>query len=334
MTLTKLKWFLTLGVLIVNCSSCHKTVVPPSQVEPTLSDWSILLGDGTKTENLTGFNKDGYFYSALDNNEAWIVFKTPNAGTTSRTSSNTRTELGELDKWHPMDFAELKTNVKVKHTSVTGDCRVPASFSVVIGQIHSIDGHENEPLKIFYKKFPGHQLGSVFWNYEINTLGSNEGRWDFSTAVWGYDMSVVGNEAEVPPKEPISGIALGETFTYSITVENGVMTLVFNAEHLPTRVFTKSLISSSFTDSSTVPNQVKQLYEPLRPVRLERKSAYSGEAQIFKLGAYNQSNGKSPESNSVWHTNAHTKNGDISKQYQSGNYAEIWFRDISLKHSK
>ena len=38
--------------------------------------------------------------------------------------------------------------------SVSGDARVAASHSVVVGQIHSADGHENEPLKnILLKNF-------------------------------------------------------------------------------------------------------------------------------------------------------------------------------------
>ena len=38
----------------------------------------------------------------------------------------------------------------------------PQVTSVVVGQIHSADGHENEPFKLYYKKFPGHTKGSVF----------------------------------------------------------------------------------------------------------------------------------------------------------------------------
>ena len=80
------------------------------------------------------------------------------------------------------------------HVSTAGDGRVAASYSTVVGQIHSGEGHENEPCKIFYKKFPGQEKGSVFWNYEINTAGDdNTGRWDYSYPVWGYDMSVVGS---------------------------------------------------------------------------------------------------------------------------------------------
>ena len=109
----------------------------------------------------------------------WVVYKTPNSGITSRTSSNTRTELGEKKHWIPEEGGKLTGTLKVQHVSTTGDATAASSFSVVIGQIHSDEGHENEPLKIYYKKFPGHTKGSVFWNYEINTKGDNIGRFDY-----------------------------------------------------------------------------------------------------------------------------------------------------------
>ena len=46
---------------------------------------------------------------------------------------------------------------------------------------------------------------------EINTAGDdNSGRWDYSTAVWGHDFSVVGTEENTYPEEPEDGIELGE----------------------------------------------------------------------------------------------------------------------------
>ena len=94
-----------------------------------------------------------------------------------------------------MTPAKLTATLKVMNVATTGDARVASTHSCVVGQIHSADGHENEPFKLFYKKFPGHTKGSVFWNYEINTAGDdNNGRWDYSRAIWGHDFSVVGTE--------------------------------------------------------------------------------------------------------------------------------------------
>ena len=186
------------------------TVKYPSDVIPFMDKWKILLGDGTYKDTLKNYEKKGFFYVENDGKADWVVYKTPNSGITSRTSSNTRTELGEKAQWIPETGGKLTGTLKVQHVSTTGDATKASSYSVVIGQIHSDEGHKNEPLKIFYKKFPGHTKGSVFWNYEINTKGDNSGRWDYSTAVWGYDFSEVGTSPTNYPKEPENGIALGE----------------------------------------------------------------------------------------------------------------------------
>lgn len=202
--------------------------------------------------------------------------------------------------------------------SNTGDATVSSSFSTVVGQIHSDEGHENEPLKIFYKKFPGHEKGSVFWNYEINTAGSNEGRWDFSTAVWGYDFSDVGASATEYPEEPQDGVALGEEFSYEVNVFEGMMYLTFTAEGHETKKFVKNLLKSDFATKADVPDQILATYYKRGRDGVERDTAYAGEIQYFKQGCYNQANGKS--------TKSETYGGDIAKQYANGSYAEVWFR--------
>ena len=137
------------------------TVKYPSDVIPFMDKWRILLGDGTRSDSLAGFQKDNFFYVENENGTDWVVYKTPNAGITSRTSSNTRTELGEIKHWIPEEGGKLTATLKVQHVSTTGDASAASSYSVVIGQIHSDEGHENEPLKIYYKKFPGHTNISV-----------------------------------------------------------------------------------------------------------------------------------------------------------------------------
>ncbi len=230
-----------------------------------------------------------------------------------------------------MTDAQLNATVKVMNVSTTGDARVPATYSVVIGQIHSADGHENEPFKLFYKKFPGHTKGSVFWNYEINTAGEdNSGRWDFSTAVWGYDMSVVGASAEEAPAEPSDGIELGEEFSYEINVYEGIMYLTFTSDKHETKTFTKNLIASEYVNKSDLPVQVQELFVPIGRDGTERPTAYKGELGYFKQGIYNQTNGKSRETNEVWSTDSETYGGNIQKQYENGSYAEVWFREATV----
>lgn len=294
----------------------------PSDVIPFMDKWKILLGDGTRSDSLVNFRKDEFFYVETDEDVDWVVYKTPNSGITSRTSSNTRTELGEKKRWIPEEGGRLTGVLKVQHVSTTGDARVSSSYSVVVGQIHSDEGHENEPLKIFYKKFPGHAKGSVFWNYEINTKGDNSGRWDYSTAVWGHDFSVVGTEPNTFPDEPKDGIALGEEFSYEVNVYKGTMYLTFTSEGHETIRFAKNLLKSDFAKKSDIPQQVLMRYKSKGRDGIERENAYAGENQFFKQGAYNQANGKS--------TKSETYGGDIAKQYVNGSYAEVWFRESTI----
>lgn len=312
----------------------QKTVYA-SDIIPFFDYWNLILGDGSNAGVANNFENKDFFFTANDEHGDWVVFKAPNGGDTHGTSNNTRTELAQLKKWYPKTANDkLTATLKVMNVSATGDSRVAASHSVVVGQIHSADKHENEPLKIFYKKFPGHTKGAVFWHYEINTEGDdNSGRWDFSTAVWGYDFSLVGVDANTSPEEPVDGIALGEEFSYEIVVKDAIMTLKFTSEGHETKTFTKNLIESEYTTTADIPEQTQKLFVPIGQDGLERKEAYSGEGLFFKLGAYNQTNGKSPEINKNWCSGAETHGGDINKQYGDGNYAEVWFKKGNISVS-
>ena len=63
---------------------------------------------------------------------------------------------------------------------------------------------------------------------------------------------------------------------------------------------------------------------------MERENAYADEGLFFKLVSYNQTNGKSPIENKNWSSGAETHGGDIQKQYETGNYAEVWFKEASI----
>ena len=306
-----------------------------SDVIPFFDHWKLILGDGSNVGIANNFENKDFFYKISDDQGDWVVFKAPNAGSTHGTSNNTRTELAQTKKWYPKTANDkLTATLKVMNVSSTGDARVAASHSVVVGQIHSADKHENEPLKIFYKKFPGHTKGSVFWHYEINTAGDdNSGRWDFSTAVWGHDFSVVGDTESSYPEEPRDGIELGEEFSYEVEVKDGMMHLTFISKGHETKTFTKNLIESEYATKENIPEQTQHLFVPIGQDGVERENAYAGEGCFFKLGAYNQTNGKSPEENKNWCSGAETHGGDVKKQYADGNYAEVWFKSASISIS-
>ena len=310
-------------------------IINANNVIPFFQHWNLILGDGTNVGQATDFENKDFFYATSENNVDWVVFKTPNAGNTHGTSNNTRTELAQLKKWMPTTDAKMNATLKVTNVSTTGDARVAATYSVVVGQIHSADGHENEPLKIYYKKFPGHTKGSVFWNYEINTAGDdNSGRWDFSTPVWGYDFSVVGTGENTYPAEPKEGIAIGEEFSYEVEVKDGMMSLKFTSDGHETKTFTKNLINSEYTKRSDIPNQVENLFVPIGQDGVEQEKAYADQGLFFKLGSYNQTNGKDPKVNKVWCSGAETHGGDVTKQYADGNYAEVWFKSANIEISE
>jgi len=325
---------LTSVFFLQGCTGTNQSTLKPNDVIPIFQHWNLILGDGSNVGPAINYENKDFFYTTKEGEENWVVFKTPNAGNTHGTSNNTRTELAQLKKWSPMSDAKLEATLKVKNVAVTGDARVAATYSVVVGQIHSADGHENEPLKIYYKKFPGHTKGSVFWNYEINTAGEdNSKRWDYSYPIWGYDFAVVGSDEDTYPEEPEDGIALGEEFSYAVEVKEGMMYLSFSSEGHETKTFTKNLIDSEFKTAANIPAQVKELFFPIGQDGVEQEKAYADQGLFFKLGSYNQTNGKSPQVNRVWCSGAETHGGDLKKQYADGNYAEVWFKSVNIEIS-
>ncbi|MDB4642886.1 polysaccharide lyase family 7 protein [Flavobacteriaceae bacterium] len=332
-------FIITIPILTFSCSDIPKKTTKTtkanaslaSDIIPFFDHWNLILGDGSNVGIANNFENKDFLYTANDGKTDWVVFKAPNGGDTHGTSNNTRTELAQLKKWSALTDAKLTATLKVMNVSATGDARVAASHSVVVGQIHSADGHENEPLKIFYKKFPGHEKGSVFWHYEINTAGEdNAGRWDYSTSVWGHDFSVVGSQEDTFPDEPVDGIELGEEFSYDIEVKEGVMTLKFSSPNHKTKSFSKNLIQSEYATKNDIPLQTQKLFVPIGQDGVERENAYADEGLFFKLGSYNQTNGKSPEINKNWCSGAETHGGNIKKQYEDGNYAEVWFKTANI----
>ena len=72
------------------------------------------------------------------------------------------------------------------------------------------------------------------------------------------------------------------------------------------------------------------MFAPMGQDGTEKPTAYAGEVNYFKQGAYNQTNGKDPKKNIVWATGAEVYNGDIEKQYANGSYAEVWIKDATV----
>ena len=107
-------------------------IINVNNVIPFFQHWNLILGDGSNIGQATDFENKDFFYATNENNEDWVVFKTPNAGNTHGTSNNTRTELAQLKKWMPMTDAKMNATLKVTNVSTTGDARVAATYSVVV----------------------------------------------------------------------------------------------------------------------------------------------------------------------------------------------------------
>ena len=78
------------------------------------------------------------------------------------------------------------------------------------------------------------------------------------------------------------------------------MNLKFTSEGHETKTFTKNLIVLEYTTTADIPGQTQNLFVPIGQDGVERENGYADEGLFFKLGCYNQTNGKSPDVNKIW----------------------------------
>lgn len=200
-----------------------------------LLDWYLTLPVDTNKDKKAdiipeqflhkGFTLSPLFYTADDGG---MVFLSPNYGaTTSKNTKYVRTELREMlrrgdnrvkvqgvnkNNWvfGSMHFSgqkkaggvdgSLEATVAVNRVSTTGDIKKVGR--VIIGQIHAI---KDEPIRLYYRKLPQNDLGTLYFAHEIN--GADD--------VW---YNIIGSRSHTA-KAPENGIPLGEKFSYKITVE-------------------------------------------------------------------------------------------------------------------
>jgi len=296
-----------------------------------LSSWKLTLpeldpGRGkareVKEEMLNGTNgakayvHERWFF--VDEESKAIVFKTPNHLATTKNSKNTRSELREMvragdtnidtkspgNNWvistHPQaaDYGaiggKLSAKLAVDWVSTSGDENKFSAHSVVVGQIHG--SGKTEPLKIFYRKLPGHKLGSLFWNYEIRPENQDD-RTDVPNDVWGSHL-LKGADAE-----PKDGIALGEEFSYVVDVAGTVMTLTFTKK------------------DGTEKKAVHDLSKGHASHSIDR--GYSDDWMYFKAGAYNQCN---LGTEGIWGSSCDNR-GE-----KEGDYTQVRFFALDVSH--
>ena len=252
-----------------------------------------------------------WFYT---NSEGAVVFAAPNTGPTTPNSKNTRSELrAMLDVENAYTYSapltnfavashknasafgsiggELTSALTVDAVSTSGKDSKRGAHAVVIGQIH---GSKNEPLKIFYRKMPNHEHGSVFWTYETNPANKKD-RTDIPHNVFGQDGLT---KADADPKD---GILLGELIEYNVNVVGNVMNLTF----------TRNIGESN-------EKEVKFAVDLSKPYpgheALDR--GYGQDWMYFKAGAYNQCNQGS--------------SGCMNRGGDAGDYTQVTFYKLEL----
>ena len=174
--------------------------------------------DEIKVGSIHKYSHPDFFYLDQD---GYLVFAAPNKAITTANSTNTRSELRQMFRGKntkigthdPLNnfalkahrgaknFADvggqLEATLKVLHVAEHAKhVNKKPAYSVVVGQIHADKddgvikkgkgfGWGNEPIKIYYKKWPDHDTGSVFWTYERNLERTNPDRTDIAYPVWG-----------------------------------------------------------------------------------------------------------------------------------------------------
>ncbi len=292
---------------------------------------------------IQNFTYPPFFFLSKDGG---MVFASPNKASTTSGSTNTRSELRQMVRAGkkkiktkaPKNNFALKANKRAKKFGSIGG-RLEASlkvnnvakrakypekfpaFSVVVGQIHAGKDKEllkkskgkfgfgNEPIKIYYKKFPDHEKGSVFWNYERNLAKKDPNRTDIAYPVWGNTWENFEDPGE-------AGVALGEEFSYVINVHENIMYLTFSAENKETVEYQIDL--SNNVDAY---GEVDELDNP---------EGYSGDWNYFKAGAYNQCSSK--DDPGFWYT-ACPGSGDWSTDVKNGDFVAVTFTKLVLGDS-
>lgn len=192
-----------------------------------LSQWKITYPDAD--EEYPPVVRSNEFYTA--SSDGAMVFECLNTGGSTTNSSYSRSELREMinssagtknlgNNWvistaSSSDKAEaggvdgnMKATVAVDRVSETydegSDWRVGR---VIVGQIHASN---DEPLKLYYRKLPGHTKGWVYMAYEDS---------DVEVFIPLFGESGTNKYGLTSTTEPVEeGIALGEKWGYEINV--------------------------------------------------------------------------------------------------------------------
>lgn len=226
-----------------NCERGDSEIIDtfPNEVGIDLLDWYLSIptdmdNSGTadsiyENELAAGYTNSQYFYASDD---PGIIMSSPAYGfKTSEKTNYVRVELREMlrrgnknintqgvnkNNWvfssAPQSAqkmaggidGKLDVSLTVNEVSTTGkDYQIGR---VIIGQIHAND---DEPIRLYYRKLPGNELGSVYYAHEKRA--SADGRRQ-KEEEW---VEMIGSKSN-SANNPVDGIALNEPFSYTIEV--------------------------------------------------------------------------------------------------------------------
>lgn len=314
-----------------------------------LSHWNITVPvdanndakvDIVKVADIQTYFHPDFFYV---NEAGHMVFAAPNKALTTPNSSNTRSELRYMSRGNDTkvktsaprnnfslrahagadSFASIggrmEATVQVDHVARrAGNPDRPAAYSAVIGQIHSIKdkpqsgvfGYGNEPLKIYFKKYPNHDTGSVFWNYERNLAKEDPNRTDIANTVWGN----LWTNSEDPGS---TGVPLGQPLNYVVNVYEDVMHLEFSTAGKPTVKY-KINLADNVDANGKIDSK-------------DNSKGYAGDSHYFKAGIYNQCSTK--DAPGIWYA-ACSGTGDWETDKANGDYAQATFSRLVVTDAK
>lgn len=263
----------------------------PNELGMELIDWYLSVpsdddNSGTadsisETELANGYTNSEYFYASADNG---IVMRSPSYGyKTSVNTSYVRVELREMlrrgnrsistqgvnkNNWV---FASASAQGQANAGGVDGDLRVTLAVNqvtttgenyqigrLVIGQIHA---NNDEPVRLYYRKLPGNNLGSIYFAHESRVKDSSGDNIETYVEMIGSRSNTASN--------PTDGIALDEKFSYHISVNVNLLSVTISREG-------KSDVVANYDMSDSLYDQ-------------------DGQYHYFKVGVYHLNNSSEPD---------------------------------------
>ncbi|MEP4891548.1 MAG: polysaccharide lyase family 7 protein [Aliiglaciecola sp.] len=284
------------SIVEVRVHSCAEATgefadILPNEVGIDLLDWYLSVptdddNSGTsdsifETELAAGYTNSEYFYASADNG---IVMRSPSYGfKTSQNTNYVRVELREMlrrgdrsistqgvnkNNWV---FASASSAGQASAGGVDGDLKVTLAVNkvtttgedyqigrVVIGQIHAND---DEPVRLYYRKLPGNDLGSIYFAHESRVQDSDGDNIETYVEMIGSRSNSASN--------PSDGIALDEKFSYHISVNVNLLTVTISREG-------KSDLVANYDMSESLYDQ-------------------DGQYHYFKVGVYHLNNSSDPD---------------------------------------